>query len=92
MHDLALEAAWAAKYSGLTEQDAIRLASTNVERALGLSTSPDFVVWEGSPLQYGGTPVLSFRRVTAGPGGAAGAGGSADRFEVATCWPDEEDE
>ena len=71
--------------------------STNVEKALGLEPSPDFVVWEGNPLQFGGTPVLSFRRVRGSGrgavGGGPGAGGvvGSDLFEVASCWPAEDD-
>lgn len=104
VHDLALEAAWAAKYAGLSEQEAVRLVTRNVEAVLRLPPSPDFVVWEGSPLRTGGSPVLSFRLVEESPQqqqrkggeGQEGTDGSREelggaRFEVATCWPDEAD-
>jgi len=80
IHDLALEAAWAAKYAGLDEREAIRLVSSNVEDILGLNRSLDVVVWEGSPLAFG-TPVLVFQD-----------GGADGRLELAGCWPDEESE
>ncbi len=79
IHDLALEASWAAKYAGLSDQEAIRLVSANVEDILGLERSRDVVVWEGSPLQYGGRPVLAFQAV------------EGDTLELAACMPDEGD-
>jgi imidazolonepropionase-like amidohydrolase len=77
IHDLALEASWAAKYAGLSELEAIRLVTKNVEEILGLEASKDIVVWENSPLQWGGSVVLSFEQTEEGV------------VEVATCWPDE---
>jgi hypothetical protein len=74
---LALEASWAAKYAGLSEHDAIRLVSKNVEGILGLKPSKDIVLWENSPLQWGGSVVLSFEETMEG------------KLEVGTCWPDD---
>ncbi|KAJ9154718.1 Imidazolonepropionase [Pleurostoma richardsiae] len=80
IHDLALEASWAAKYAGLTEHQAVRLVSKNVEDILGLRPSRDIVVWEGNPLQFG-TPVLAFQE-----------GLQEGKLELNACWPDEQDE
>src|SRR4051812_33521510 len=52
LRDLALEASWAAKFAGLDEKDAVALVSKNVEEALGLPSTKDIVIWEGSPLQF----------------------------------------
>ncbi|KXH60368.1 hypothetical protein CSAL01_05749 [Colletotrichum salicis] len=79
IHDLALEAAWAAKYANLGDKEAIRLVSGNVEDILGLPKSNDIVVWEGSPLEFGGTVALSFEVDQNGD------------LEVAACWPQEDD-
>lgn len=78
IQSLALEAAWAAKYAGLTEHEALRLVSTNVEQILGLEKSHDIVAWEGNPLNFG-TPVLTFQSQN-------------DQLQVASCWPNEADE
>ncbi|KAH8658291.1 hypothetical protein BX600DRAFT_524683 [Xylariales sp. PMI_506] len=87
IHDLALEASWAAKYAGLSDLEAIRLVSRNVEDILGLEPSGDVVVWEGNPLQFGSRPVLAFQEVQ------DMMGSTTERFvELATCWPDEGDE
>ncbi|KAK9417105.1 putative Carbohydrate esterase family 9 protein [Seiridium unicorne] len=77
IHDLALEASWAAKYAGLGEQEAIRLVTKNVEDILGLKPSKDIVLWENNPLQWGGSVVLSFEETAEG------------KLEVGTCWPDD---
>ncbi|KAI1326030.1 hypothetical protein F5Y16DRAFT_376142 [Xylariaceae sp. FL0255] len=77
IHALALEASWAAKYAGLSEHEAVRLVSTNVEDILGLRPSKDIVVWENSPLQVGGTVILSLEENANG------------KLFVGTCWPDE---
>lgn len=79
IQSLALEASWTAKYAGLSDHEALRLVSSNVEEILGLEKSGDVVVWEGNPLQFG-TPVLAFQ--------AQGSG----RLEVGSCWPNEADE
>ena len=80
LNSLALEASWAAKFAGLDEREAIQLVSKNVEEILGLEASRDIVIWEGSPLQFGGTVVLSFQQ------GADEDG----KLRVASCWPGEE--
>ncbi|KAK2012966.1 hypothetical protein LZ32DRAFT_531263 [Colletotrichum eremochloae] len=80
IHDLALEAAWAAKYASLGNKEAVRLVSSNVEDILGLPRSSDLVVWEDSPLEFGGTVALSFET------------GKNGGLEVAACWPQEHDE
>lgn len=80
IHDLALEAAWAAKYAGLSEKEMARLVTTNVEDILGLKKSKDIVLWEGNPFQYGGAVALSFHENQHG------------KLEVSACWPDESDE
>jgi hypothetical protein len=77
IHDLALEASWAAKYAGLSEHEAVRLVSKNVEDILGLKPSKDIVLWENNPLQWGGSVVLSFEETEDG------------KLEVGTCWPDD---
>ncbi|KAI0123869.1 hypothetical protein BJ170DRAFT_687117 [Xylariales sp. AK1849] len=77
IHDLALEAAWVAKYAGLSEHEAVRLVTKNVEDILGLKPSKDIVLWENSPLQWGGSVVLSFEETEGG------------NIEVGTCWPDD---
>lgn len=78
IQSLALEASWAAKYAGLSEHDALRLVSTNVEEILGLEKSGDVVVWAGNPLQFG-TPVLSFQE-------------QSGKLAVGSCWPNEADD
>lgn len=78
IQSLALEAAWAAKYAGLSEHEALGLVSSNIEMILGMEKSKDVVIWEGNPLSFG-TPVLAFQHVV-------------DGLEVASCWPNEADE
>ncbi|KUI62725.1 Imidazolonepropionase [Cytospora mali] len=78
IQSLALEASWTAKYAGLSEHEALRLVSTNVEEILGLEKSGDLVVWEGNPLQFG-TPVLAFQA-------------QGGRLFVGSCWPGEADD
>lgn len=79
IQSLALEASWTAKYAGLSDHEALRLVSSNVEEILGLERSGDVVVWEGNPLQFG-TPVLAFQAQEGG------------RLELGSCWPNEADE
>ncbi|KND94996.1 hypothetical protein TOPH_00533 [Tolypocladium ophioglossoides CBS 100239] len=79
LNSLGPEAGWAAKYAGLNEGEAVRLATTNVESILDLNKSKDLVVFEGNPLQYGATAVLSFH-----------ADAETGKLEVATCFPREE--
>ncbi|TID14531.1 carbohydrate esterase family 9 protein-like protein [Venturia nashicola] len=61
LHNLALEASWVAKYAGLSEHAAVNLVSTNIERILGLNGEEkgDIVVWEGNPLQFGASVVVT---------------------------------
>ncbi|WQF90026.1 Putative metal-dependent hydrolase, composite domain superfamily [Colletotrichum destructivum] len=85
VHGLAQEAQWAAKFAGLTENQAIKLVSTNFDRILGLKQSGpegktsvgkkyagDFVVWDGNPLRGEGSVVVSFQ----------------DDGKIGDCWPD----
>ncbi|KUJ07432.1 composite domain of metallo-dependent hydrolase [Mollisia scopiformis] len=76
IHNLPLEAAWAAKYAGLSSNDAINLVSRNIEQILSLDVkedSRDFVIYEGNPLEFGASVVLSI---------------DGDDGMVATCWPE----
>lgn len=71
-----IEAAWAAKYSGLNKMAAVNLVSRNIERILGLDVKEenrDFVVYEGDPLEFGASVVLTV---------------DGDDHEVVACWPD----
>ncbi|KAF7520711.1 hypothetical protein G7054_g12688 [Neopestalotiopsis clavispora] len=77
IHDLLLEASWAAKYAGLNEHEAIQLVSKKVEDILRLKASKDMVLWENNPLQWGASVVLSFEETEQG------------KLEVGTCWPDD---
>jgi imidazolonepropionase-like amidohydrolase len=81
IHDYALEASWVAKYAGLSELEAIRLVSSNVEEILGLEKSKDMVIWEGNPLQHGASVALAFH-----------SDPKTGKLELATCWPEEHDE
>lgn len=60
IHNLPVEASWAARYAGLSEQEAVDLVSTNVEKILSLKKSKDVVIWEGSPLEFGAAPAIVF--------------------------------
>lgn len=80
VHDLAPEAGWAAKYAHLSQEDTVRLVTSNVESILGLEKSRDLVVFEGNPLSYGASVVLSFH-----------ANGETGKLEVATCFPREDE-
>lgn len=76
IHNLPIEAGWAAKYAGLGKAEAIDLVSRNIEKILDLDFAEeerDFVVWEGNPMDFGASVVLSFD-------------GKAGR--VGTCWPE----
>jgi hypothetical protein len=74
-----LEAAWAAKYAGLSPKSAVDLVSRNVNEILGLKKEGvmawegDFVVWEGNPLEFGGSVVVSV---------------DGENGVVMDCWPD----
>ncbi|KEZ43349.1 hypothetical protein SAPIO_CDS4805 [Scedosporium apiospermum] len=84
LHALPLEAGWAAKYAGLSDAEAVRLISSSVEDILGLGRAKDLVIWEGSPLEFGGAVVLSFAQQN-------GKTEATSRLEISSCWPDEED-
>lgn len=72
IHNLLLEAAWAAKYAGLSDRQAVGLVSRNVEDILGLERSSDIVVYEGNPLEFGASVVLALD----------------GRGNVDECWPE----
>ena len=72
IHNLPLEASWAAKYSGLSDKAAIDLVSRNIEKILGLKKSEDIVIYEGNPLEFGASVVLSL---------------DGDDGVVMDCWP-----
>ncbi|QDS74888.1 hypothetical protein FKW77_003653 [Venturia effusa] len=61
IHNLPLEASWAAKYAGLSEHAAVSLVSTNIEKILGLNKEKkgDIVIWEGNPLQFGASVAIT---------------------------------
>ncbi|EJD52256.1 hypothetical protein AURDEDRAFT_83286 [Auricularia subglabra TFB-10046 SS5] len=79
LHHIALEAAWTAKYAGLDDEEAIQLVSSNVEDILGLPKSTDVVLWEGNPLQFGGTVALTLSAANDG------------LLRLSGCWPQEDD-
>ncbi|KAF2092364.1 composite domain of metallo-dependent hydrolase [Rhizodiscina lignyota] len=74
IHFLPLEASWAAKYAGLSDQAAVDLVSVNIENILGLEKrgKGDIVVWEGNPLEYGAAPAIVI---------------DGDEGAVVGCWP-----
>ncbi|KAL4905465.1 hypothetical protein BDW74DRAFT_177835 [Aspergillus multicolor] len=70
VHGLAREARWAGKFAGLSDGEAIKLVSTNIETILGLGSEAeedsggyngDFVLWEGNPLRGDGAVVASVK-------------------------------
>ena len=73
IHNLPLEAGWAAKYAGLSQKQALDLVSTNIEDILRLEKSKDFVVYEGNPLDFGASVVLAV---------------DGDDATVSMCWPE----
>lgn len=76
IHNIPIEAGWAAKFAGLSAKQAVNLVSRNVEEILGLDVvekKRDFVVWEGNPLEFGASVVL-------GVDGQEGV--------VSLCWPE----
>ena len=76
IHNIPIEAGWAAKYAGLSAKQAVNLVSRNVEDIMGLDveeTKRDFVVWEGNSLEFGASVVL----------GVDGEDGM-----VSMCWPE----
>jgi imidazolonepropionase-like amidohydrolase len=78
IQDLPLEAAWAGRYAGMELDEALGLVSTEVEDILGLDASGDMVLWEGSPLEFGGTVALAL-------------GKRDGKLEVVSCWPGQEE-
>ncbi|KAJ9301850.1 hypothetical protein DTO271G3_716 [Paecilomyces variotii] len=73
LHSLGIEASWAAKDAGLSSQNAVDLVSRNIEQILDIPVSRDFVVYEGNPLEYGASVVVSV---------------DGDDGSVTTCWPE----
>jgi hypothetical protein len=75
VHNIPIEAGWAAKYAGLSSKEAVDLVSANIEKILGLDVKGkrDFVIYEGNPLEFGASVVLAFD-------GQDGL--------VSTCWPE----
>jgi hypothetical protein len=76
IHNLPIEASWAAKYAGLSNKNAVDLVSTNIEEILGLDVKKenrDFVVFEGNPLEFGASVVLAF---------------DGDDGSLSMCWPE----
>jgi hypothetical protein len=76
IHNLPIEAGWAAKYAGLGKREAVDLVSRNIEKILSLNVEEknrDFVIWEGNPMEFGGTVVVSF---------------DPEVRSVGTCWPE----
>lgn len=78
IHALGPEAGWTAKFADLDEAAALRLVSANIESILRLPPSRDLVLFEGSPLQFGATAVLSFHTDK-----------DTGLLQVATCFPQE---
>ena len=76
LHNLPLEASWAAKYAGLSSKEAVNLVSRNIEQILGLDIKEetrDFVVFEGDPLQFGASVVFAF---------------DGQQGDLSLCWPE----
>lgn len=75
IHNVPLEAAWAAKYAGLSSKQALDLVSRNIEEILKLDVEGkrDFVVFEGNPLEFGASVVLAF---------------DGEDGVVSMCWPE----
>ncbi len=81
LHGLLPDAGWTAKYAGLSEDETVKLVSSNLEDILQLKKkSKDVVLFEGDPLQYGATVALSFA-----------ADEETGRLELAGCYPREDD-
>jgi imidazolonepropionase-like amidohydrolase len=72
IHNLPIEASWAAKYAGLNEKEAIDLVSTKVEKIFNLPPIKDIVIWEGNPMEFGATPAIVL---------------DGDSKQVVGCWP-----
>ncbi|KAH6879907.1 hypothetical protein B0T10DRAFT_520013 [Thelonectria olida] len=98
LHALPLEAAWAAKFAGLDDTAAVDLVSRNVEEILSLPRSRDIVIWDGNPLDMGGSVALVFEEEqyagqVSGDNTEGQADGTAAKrygLKVTSCWPGEE--
>lgn len=76
LHNLGIEASWAAKDAGLSPQHAVDLVSGKIDAILGLSgreSNRDYVIYEGNPLEYGANVVLAI---------------DGDDGTVRSCWPE----
>jgi imidazolonepropionase-like amidohydrolase len=76
IHNIPIEAAWAAKYAGLSSKQAVDLVSRNIEEILGLDVrkeNRDFVIFEGNPLEFGASVVIAI---------------DAEDESVSMCWPE----
>ncbi|PYH88717.1 hypothetical protein BO71DRAFT_403647 [Aspergillus ellipticus CBS 707.79] len=83
IHNLAIDAGFAHKVTGLSELDVVNLVSKNIEEILGLHLDTvesgginggrDFVLYEGNPLEWGARVVFT-------------VDGSSQK--VVECWPD----
>lgn len=77
IHDLLPEAGWTAKYAGLSDSEAVRLVTSNIEEILGLNKrNRDIVVYEGNPLYYGATVAITLA-----------ANDETGELEVVGCFP-----
>lgn len=76
IHDHLVEARWAGKYAGLSDEASIDLVSRNTEKILGLEVDEskrDIVIFEGNPLEFGASVVLTI---------------DGDAKKIVECWPD----
>ena len=81
VHLLGIDAGFARKTAGLTEQEAVDLVSRNVNEILhlgdvsgsGRKMSGDYVIYEGNPLEWGASVVLTV---------------DGETGKVVECWPD----
>ncbi|CRG89988.1 Multiple PDZ domain protein [Talaromyces islandicus] len=76
--NLPIEASSIAKEAGLSAKEAVDLFSTKIDEILGFQKAEkntDFVIWEGNPLEYGASVVLTV---------------DGDQQEIVGCWPEAE--
>ncbi|KAJ3499349.1 hypothetical protein NLG97_g397 [Lecanicillium saksenae] len=79
IHDLLPEAGWTAKYANLTDSEAVKLVTSNIEEILNLNQeSNDVVVYEGDPLHYGATVAITLV-----------SNDETGKLEVVNCFPRE---